>query len=320
MITEPIFLKPIFKDYIWGGKRLKELFNKEVENRECTAESWEISANKSGKTIISNGQFKGKNLEELFNQKELKKEIFGENCMNLAEFPLLIKFIDANKNLSVQVHPNNEYAIKNENSLGKCEMWYILECGENAQIICGVKPETKKEELEENTNTDKITDYLNFVNIKKGDTIYIKSGTIHALLGDIVVAEVQQNSDITYRLYDWGRIGKDGKPRELHIKKALDVIDIECEPNIVNVNNIEGRINIVNCEFFQVNKINNKNNIIIETSEKSFIAINVIEGKGILKLNNKQYKINKGDSFIIPACNKSYELIGNIECLESYIN
>lgn len=320
MITEPIFFKPIFKDYIWGGKRLKELLGKEVENQECTAESWEISANKSGKTIIKNGEFQGKNLEEIFNQEELKKEIFGEKCINLKEFPLLIKFIDANKNLSVQVHPNNEYAIKNENSLGKCEMWYVLECGENAQIICGAKPGTKKEELERNANSDKIIDYLNFVNIKKGDTIYIKSGTIHALLGDIVVAEVQQNSDITYRLYDWGRTGKDGKPRELHIQKALDVIDTECEPNIVNVNEIEGRTNIVNCEFFQVNKINNKNKIIIETPEKSFTAINVIEGNGILKLNNKEYKVKKGDSFIIPACNKSYELIGNIQCLESYIN
>lgn len=319
MNYEPIFLEPEYKDYIWGGQKLKYKLNKNVKNEECTAESWEISTNKNGESTIKNGEYKGKTLTELYNNKELRREIFGTKCENLDEFPLLIKFIDANKSLSIQVHPDNEYAIKNENSQGKTEMWYILDCEPDAQIICGVKKGISKEKLEESISSNKITECLNYIDVKKGDAIYIPSGTIHALLGKTLVAEVQQNSNVTYRVYDWGRVGKDGNPRELHIEKALDVINVNENVQIKNVSNDIEKINVVDTQYFTTNKINVKDKFKENTSMNSFIAFNVIEGNGILKIINKSYELKKGDSFIIPACINVYELDGKMELLQSYV-
>lgn len=319
MNYEPIFLEPKFKDYIWGGQKLKNIFRKNVENEECTAESWEISTNKNGESIIKNGTYLGKTLTEIYNNNDLRKDIFGTKCTNLDEFPLLIKFIDANKSLSVQVHPDNKYAIENENSLGKTEMWYILDCEPNAQIICGVKDGISKEMLKDKINSNKIEECLNYINVKKGDIIYIPSGTIHALLGKTLVAEVQQNSNITYRVYDWGRVGKDGKPRELHIEKALDVINTDRTPQIKNIKNNIIKTNLVKSEFFTTNKINVKEEFQEYISGESFIAFNVIEGSGKLEISNNMYEIEKGDSFIIPAGIKKYKLQGKIELLQSYI-
>lgn len=319
MNYEPIFLEPEFKDYIWGGQKLKKIFNKKVKNEECTAESWEISTNKNGESTVKNGIYAGKTLTEVFDNKTVRKEIFGEKCVDLEEFPLLIKFIDANNSLSVQVHPDNDYAQKYENSLGKTEMWYILDCEPGAQIICGVKKGVTKEILEKSMNSEEISKYLNYIDVKKGDCIYISSGTIHALLGKTLVAEVQQNSNITYRVYDWGRVGKDGKPRELHIKKALDVINVDKTPELKAIPKDIEKVNIVNSEFFITNKINVKGKFEEEVSKDSFVAINVIEGKGVLKLSQNIYDIEKGDSFIIPANSEEYSLEGNMEILESYV-
>ena len=225
-MKEPIFLKPIFKDYIWGGKRLKEDFNKNTPY-EITAESWEVSTNDNGKSIIKNGEYQGLNLAELFLKIEERQEIFGTKTVKMEKFPILIKFIDASSNLSVQVHPDDQYAYEKENgNQGKSEMWYIMECKDGAQIICGMKENIKEEELAKVLRSNKVEEYLSFVTVKKGDCIYIPSGTIHAILGDTLICEVQQNSDLTYRVYDWGRVGKDGKPRELHVEKAIDVVKL----------------------------------------------------------------------------------------------
>ncbi|MCI8587033.1 MAG: class I mannose-6-phosphate isomerase [Clostridia bacterium] len=319
MEKEAIFLKPIFKDYIWGGQKLKNIFKKEVENEECTAESWEISTNSNGETQITNGKYKNKTLTEIYNDKEIRKEIFGTKCINLEDFPLLIKFIDANDCLSVQVHPDNEYALKNENSQGKTEMWYILDCEEGAQIICGVKEGISIEELKNSINENKITESLNYIDVHKGDAIYIPSGTIHALLGKTLVAEVQQNSNITYRVYDWGRTNKEGKPRELHINKALEVIKTENRPQIQNIKNDIVKLNIVKSEFFITNKINVTEEYQEEISGETFIAFNVIEGKGELVIEDKIYKIEKGESFIIPANVEKYKILGEVQLLQSFI-
>lgn len=319
MNYEPIFLEPVFKDYIWGGQKLKNIFKKNVKNEECTAESWEISTNKNGESIIKNGEYEGKTLTELYNDKDLRRYIFGTKCEELEEFPLLIKFIDANNSLSIQVHPDDEYARKNENSNGKTEMWYILDCEPGAQIICGVKPGISKEMLATCMNTSKITECLNYVDVKKGDAIYIPSGTIHALLGKTLVAEVQQNSNITYRVYDWERVGADGKPRELHVKKALDVINIDRTLQIKNINNNIKKDNIVESEYFITNKINVNGEYTEDGLRESFIAFNVVEGSGILKIDNNIYELKKGDSFIIPAVTKRYNIQGNLELLQSYI-
>lgn len=319
MNIEPIFLEPEFKDYLWGGQKLKNIFHKKVKNEECTAESWEVSTNENGATKIKNGEYAGKTLTELFADLSVRKTIFGTKCVKLDRFPLLIKFIDANNSLSVQVHPDNEYAIRNENSFGKTEMWYILDCEPDAQIICGVKQGVTKKMLEDVMNSEKIAEYLNYIDVHKGDAIFIPSGTIHALLGKTLVAEVQQNSNLTYRVYDWGRVGKDGKPRELHIQKALDVINVEQNPQIKNIESNSPKVHVVQSEFFMTDKINVKTYFQEEISDQSFLAFNVIEGTGNLKVQNQIYQINKGDSFIIPANAKQYELQGEMELLESYL-
>lgn len=319
MKVEPLFLKPAFKDYIWGGKKLKDIFNKKVENTECTAESWEVSTNKNGESVIRSGEYEGKTLTELYNDIKLRNEIFGTRCENMKEFPLLIKFIDASKSLSVQVHPDDEYAKKVENANGKTEMWYILDCEPGAQIICGMKEGVTKEELRKCIKLNKVENCLNYIDVKKGDAIYIPSGTIHALLGKTLVAEVQQNSDITYRVYDWGRVGKDGKPRELHVDKALDVIETDKEPQIKNIGTDLLKISVVNSKYFCVDKINVNDSFEEILSKESFKAFNVIDGVGKLKVNETEYEIKKGDSFIIPACVEKVEFQGKLELLESYI-
>ena len=321
-MMDPIFLNPVFKDYIWGGNKLKKVLKKDVDNENCTAESWEISTNENGKSIIKNGIFKDKTLDEIFKIDEQKEKIFGRRCVNLSDFPLLIKFIDANKSLSIQVHPDDEYAKEHEKSLGKTEMWYILECDPGAKIICGMNENISKEKLKEyilEGNKEKISDSLRYIDVQKGDCIYIPSGTIHALLGNTLVAEVQQNSNITYRVYDWGRIGNDGKPRELHIDKAIDVIKEENQPKLIHTENNKECQSIVDSKYFKTDKIKIENQFIEAGNVETFYAINVIEGNGTLEICDKTYEIKKGDSFIIPSITEEYKLKGKIEILKSYI-
>lgn len=240
-MQEPIFLKPIFKDYIWGGSRLKKDFHKDTPY-EITAESWEISTNENGKSVVKNGEYKDLDLSQVFDKSDKRAEIFGNKTIKMDKFPLLIKFIDASSNLSVQVHPDDKYANEKENGAeGKTEMWYIIDCKQGAQIICGMKEDITQEQLASILKSDKVPDYLNFVTVNKGDCIYIPSGTIHAILGDTLICEVQQNSDLTYRVYDWGRVGKDGKPRQLHIEKAIDVVKLVSKPQIDNTQNMRRR-------------------------------------------------------------------------------
>lgn len=319
MKVEPIFLEPVFKDYIWGGQKLKNIFGKKVENEECTAESWEVSTNENGESIIKNGEFAEETLTQLFAKQDLRKAIFGTKCLKMQEFPLLIKLIDANKSLSVQVHPDDEYAMKHEHSQGKTEMWYVLDCEPGAQIICGVKPGVTKEKLKEYMESEKIAEVLNYIDVKKGDAIYIPSGTIHALLSKTLVAEVQQNSNITYRVYDWGRMGKDGKPRELHTQKALDVIDVEKTPQIQNIETNCAKVNVAKSEYFTTNKINVQGKFEGMVSQESFVVLNVIEGKGTLMVAEKNYDLQKGDSLLVPACAQKYQLQGEMELLESFV-
>lgn len=315
---EILFFKPVYKDYIWGGTRLKSYFGKEIET-ETAAESWEISTNEAGLTKIANTSIKEATLKELFDNKELRKEVFGTKTVSMDKFPLLIKYIDANSNLSVQVHPNNEFAKAYENDTGKTEMWYIIDCAPNAKIICGMKENVKKEDVEDIIKNNRIKENLNYLDIKKGDAIYIPSGTIHAILGDTLICEIQQNSNLTYRVYDWDRVGKDGKPRELHIDKAIKVIDVETKPKIEHVDREETKI-IVDSEFFKVEKIAVREVYKDKSSEESFYTINVLEGEGTIEANNKTYKLKKGDSILIPSNIGEYVIKGKMELLKSYID
>lgn len=315
---EILFFEPVYKDYIWGGTRLKDYFGKDIKTP-TTAESWEVSTNDAGLSKISNLSMKGITLKELFDNKSVREEVFGTKTINMDKFPLLIKYIDAKSNLSVQVHPNNEYAKNNENDTGKTEMWYIIDCAKDARIICGMKENVKQEDIEEIIRNNKIKENLNYVEIQKGDSIYIPSGTIHAILGDTLICEIQQNSNLTYRVYDWDRLGKDGKPRELHIEKAIKVIDVETKPSIMHTKNDESKI-IVDSEYFKVEKIAVAGEYKDKSNKETFYIMNIIDGEGKITTKDKEYELKKGDTILIPAELGEYKIKGKLEILKSYID
>lgn len=311
---EPIFLKPVYKDYLWGGNKLKKEFNKDTPFAR-TAESWEISANSDGDNIIANGEYKGKLLSELFKMTNEKALIFGNNCANLKDFPILIKFIDANKDLSIQVHPDDEYARVHDNGQsGKNELWYIMEAEKTSKVVCGIKNCTKKM-LPEILENGTLIEYLNCVNIEKGDSIYIPSGTVHAILAGVMICEIQQNSNLTYRFWDYNRVDNNGNKRELHINKAIDVIDFKSKYEFVK-RNTSNKQNIINNKNFIVERINIDKKFNDISDPNIFYSIVILEGNGKLKTELKDYTLKKGVSFIIPACLGKYSITGPVTILK----
>ena len=306
-------LKPAFKDYIWGGNKLKNEFdfNSDLEK---IAEAWMLSCHKDGENIILNGEFKNEKLSTVINNH---KEFLGSNCKNYHDFPILIKFIDAKNDLSIQVHPDNEYALKNEHEYGKTECWYILDCEENSEIVYGFNKNISKEEFKNGILNNSFLKNVNKVKSKKGDMFFIEAGTLHAICKGNFLIEIQQNSNTTYRVYDYDRIGNDGKKRELHIEKALDVT--KCEKpkyNITPMGKIENYKDyskqlITSCNLFKVNKVNVKSNYIDTANDKSFVSVIITNGKG--KINNLDIK--KGDSMFIPANYGKYIISGDIEAI-----
>ena len=230
----PLLFTPIFKDYIWGGRNL-EKFGRNIPTEGVTAESWDIAAHQDGTTIVKNGDYAGYTLAQL--QGELGLELIGSNNLwahERGKFPWLIKLLDANRPLSVQVHPNDEYALTNEgNELGKTEMWVVLHAEPDAEVILGVKAETTPELFREAIERGQLEPYLHHIPVKKGDHICVPAGSLHAIMDGLIIAEIQQNSNTTYRVYDWNRVDAGGNPRPLHVDKALDVINFaQVEPKI----------------------------------------------------------------------------------------
>ncbi len=228
----PLLFSSVLKDYIWGGRNLEKLGRK-LPPEGVIAESWDIAAHKDGTSLVENGDFAGYSLTQL--QEELGLDLIGENSRwahERGKFPLLIKLLDANRPLSVQVHPNDEYALKNEgNELGKTEMWVVLHAEPNAEVILGVKAGTTSALFGEAIQKGKLEPFLHHIPVKKGDHICVPAGSLHAIMGGLIIAEIQQNSNTTYRVYDWNRLGADGNPRPLHVDKALDVTNFgQMEP------------------------------------------------------------------------------------------
>ena len=286
-------LYPECKDYIWGGNKLKEKYGKQTDKSPC-AESWELSFHKDGLTRLLGG----KTLAETLTGKEL-----GENVKKFPFFPVLIKFIDAKENLSVQVHPSDEYALKNENSFGKTEMWYIVEAEQGAGIYLGFNCDVTKAEYERAIKENRLTELLNFYEVKAGDCYFIPSGTIHAIGKGCLICEIQQNSNLTYRVYDYGRKDKNGNERELHIDKALKVTNLhKFEP--ITFEDCLGK-----CEYFSVQKYEIECEKQLSTNEKSFHCLTCVKGNGFIE----DTKINQGDSFFIPANYGNYLVKGDME-------
>ena len=312
---EILKLKPVFKDYIWGGTRLRDDFGYDCD-LDPIAEGWMLSCHKDGKSIIEGGEFNGRTLEEYI-EAYGKTETLGHNSDKFPYFPVLIKLIDAKDNLSIQVHPDDAYAAEVEHEFGKTEIWYVLDATEDAKLIYGFKEKISSEQFKAAIENNTLMEVLNVVNVKKGDLFFIEAGTVHAIGKGVLIAEIQQNSNSTYRVYDYGRVGKDGKPRELHIKKAVDVS--KTEPAKYKIKPfgkeqiIRGGIRqlLTKCDLFTVYRYQIKSKMIFEADSYSFNHILVLEGKGTI--DGRPFK--KGDSFFIPAKYGQYEIIGKAEIL-----
>lgn len=278
----PLKLQPVFKETIWGGNRLKREFSKECDLKRL-AESWELTCRKCEMNLITNGRYAGMTL--------------GEYLGDFRGFPLLVKLIDANDSLSIQVHPDDDYARKNEGTAyGKTEMWYIVDALPGAQIVYGLKEQFNRDKFSEAIRNGNLKGLLNYTDVHKGDVFFIPSGCVHAIGSGIIIAEIQQSCDITYRVYDYDRTDASGNKRELHIEKALDVIKNFDKAEIENLqfSNGTGENIIVNCKYFRVRKITA--NAVINTSDR-FAHLLCLSGSG--KIGNEI--ISKGDSFYIPA-------------------
>lgn len=303
-------LKPSCKDYIWGGHRLVDEYNK-VYSGDVLAETWELSCHPDGPSVIENGTYKGKTLREYV--EKCGRGVLGTNCVKFEDFPVLIKLIDAKDNLSIQVHPDNQYALENEGQYGKTEMWYVADCEEGAFLYYGFSKKISKEEFEKRIRENTLTEVLNAVPVKKGDVFFIEAGTIHAIGRGIVIAEIQQNSNVTYRVFDYGRRDKMGNRRELHINKALDVT--KCEPAVQDQSSFP---HLASCEYFTVDKWCiespefSKKDIV---TKESFVHILILEGNGSVKCGNEEMDFCKGNSFFIPADSGELIISGKCEVL-----
>ena len=297
-------LCPAFKDYIWGGERLKTNYGKKTDLSPC-AESWELSYHPDGLTKTVDG----KALCDLLTESDL-----GENAKAFPFFPMLIKFIDARDNLSVQVHPSDDYALSHENSFGKTEMWHILEAEEGAGIYLGFKKDVSKEEFEDAIAKGRLTELLNFYPVKAGETYFIPSGTLHAIGRGCLICEIQQNSNLTYRVYDYGRVGKDGKPRELHVEKALKVTNRSAfSPKAVAKETPDGTV--IGCnKYFHVLSRKVAGKVELDADPHSFRCLTVVDGSGKIGSENAA----KGDSFFLSA-GASTTLEGNFTMIVSSV-
>jgi mannose-6-phosphate isomerase len=316
----PLFFKPVYKSIIWGGRNLETVFNRSLPLGNI-AESWDVCCHKNGMSIVVNGEQRGKSLEELITT--YGTSLIGEKSNNMDRFPLLIKLIDANDKLSIQVHPGNEYALKAHGDLGKTEMWYVIKAKPNAKLVYGTLPGTTREEMRDALINGTIEEKLNYVKVKADDIIFIPSGTIHAIMDGLLIAEIQQNSDTTYRVYDWNRCDASGGSRELHIERALDVIDFNFQGTIkacVNDFKIGYSIShIVDCEFFKVDKLVIDDVYADVTNGKTFLTYTCVSGSGIIEHDNVVTKIDSGSSFMLPANMGDYKIEGNMVLLKSYI-
>lgn len=313
MNFSPVKLKAPIKDYLWGGTRLITDFNKET-TLEKAAESWELSTHPDGESVILGGEFSGMKLSEYIKANGGDMCI-GSRAARFDFFPILIKLIDAKDNLSIQVHPDDEYAMRVEGEYGKTEMWYIVDCDDDAYLYYGLNREVSKEEFEKRIKENTLLEILNKVPVKKGDVFFIPSGTVHAICSGILICEVQQNSNTTYRVYDYDRRGADGKPRELHIQKAIDVSDMFPAPPIEN----NGSDTLASCRYFTAEKVECIKEASFELDDKCFRSLVVIDGEGELSLNGTSMKISKGESIFIPAQNGEVKLSGNFKAILSYV-
>lgn len=308
----PFRLTPAFKDYLWGGTKLKEEFHKQTALGRV-AESWELSAHPDGDSIIADGEYSGTKFSEFVKQFP---ELLGSRYSIHTKFPLLVKLIDAKQPLSIQVHPDDAYALCNENGLGKTEMWYILSAEPGAFLYFGCRKEISQEEMRHRLSDGTVTEILEKMPVKKGDVFFIPAGTIHAIGAGILLAEIQQNSNTTYRVYDYGRLGADGKPRALHLEKALEVADLRPAradaPNAAELEKTAGYSvrRLARCDYFNVEEVALDGSYTRKMEDGSFVFILCTDGTAKIGCNSAERTIFKGGNLFIPCCYSEFTMSG----------
>lgn len=309
-------LEPAFKDYIWGGTRLRDEYGKKCDF-ERIAESWELSCHKDGHSTVTDGEDKGLTLEQYIEKHG--KAVLGTNCADKEDFPILIKLIDAKNDLSIQVHPDDEYALRVEGGYGKTEMWYVIDCDEGARLLYGFEGEITKEEFAARIADNTLLEVVHSVPVKKGDVFFIPAGTLHAIGKGMMIAEIQQNSNTTYRIYDYGRVGADGKPRELHVEKALDVTALAPakpypETPTERHDGYTSKL-LAGCGYFTTYLLDIDGRAELTADESSFNSLLVIEGSAEISSDSGKTSAEKGGSVFITAGTGDYTISGSCKAV-----
>ena len=323
MELTPLKLHPCYKDYLWGGERLRRDYHK-ADAPDITAESWELAQRPEGVSTVESGPLAGMTPDRL---AALDRDAFwGTRCAGMRDFPLLVKLIDARRDLSIQVHPDNAYALKNEHQYGKTEMWYVVDCEEGAYLYYGFNREVSKEEFAERIKNNTLLEVLNPVKVKKGDVLFIESGTIHAIGKNILIAEIQQNSNVTYRIYDYDRPGPDGKPRELHTELAKEAIDYTVPDDYrTHYERIRNKdTELVACPYFTTHLCDATFSVLCDYSAlDSFVVLIFVAGAGeLVDSEGNRVAVQQGETVLIPASTRQVTLLpghGGLRFLSSYI-
>ncbi|MCL5247027.1 class I mannose-6-phosphate isomerase [Cellulophaga sp. 20_2_10] len=309
----PLKFNPILKERLWGGTKLRDVLHKPIET-DITGESWELSTVKGDVSVVYNGDLAGTSLQDLINTQT--NDLLGKSVAERfgKEFPILIKFIDAKQDLSIQLHPNDELAKKRHNSFGKTEMWYVMDADQDAELIVGFNKDVAKEEYAASIENDTLLDLLNYEKVKEGDTFFINTGKIHAIGAGVLLAEIQQTSDVTYRVFDFNRKDKNGNLRELHTEQALDAIDYTKKDDfVVDYKTQDNTVNtMVDCPYFKTNFIELTQNLQQDISSRdSFTIYMCVGGSATIKNEFGEASIVKGETILVPALSKTVSIASN---------
>lgn len=316
----PLQFEPILKERIWGGEKLKTILNKPIVSK-ITGESWELSTVQGDVSVVANGVLKGKSLMDLID--ETPDAILGTKVYERfgKQFPLLFKYLDAREDLSIQVHPNDKLAKERHNSFGKTEMWYVMQADADARIIVGFKEDSSKEEYLKHLHDNTLVSILDDVKAKSGDVFFLETGTVHAIGAGLVVAEIQQTSDITYRLYDFDRVDAQGNKRELHVDLALDAINYN---KVDTQKKYDSKVNtsntVVDCPYFTTNFLPLENKLEVAKNGETFTVYMCIDGDFEIEYDGFKQAYKKGDTVLVPAAINAFNLTGKASILEIYIS
>ena len=316
----PLQFEPILKDRIWGGQKLNTILGKSIKSS-LTGESWELSAVDGDVSKISNGELKGTTLMDVINK--VPADLLGTKVYATfgKQFPLLFKYLDAREDLSIQVHPNDELAKKRHNSFGKTEMWYVMQADAGSNVVVGFKRDSNAGEYVQHLNEGDLTSLLDEIAVKEGDVFFLETGTVHAIGAGLVIAEIQQTSDITYRLYDFDRTDAQGNKRELHVDLALDAINYEKINSLVSYKKEVNEANvIVDCPYFTTNFIPLSGTLPFKKTGDSFTVYMCVDGDFTITYGGIVHKYKKGDTVLLPAAIREYDLNGKASILEIYIS